>query len=69
MTKTNPHLGSTFESWLDETGIREEVTSAAVASVIAAQAPVAGELPDGAGQGSALEPNTEGPRNNRSRRE
>ncbi len=30
MTKTNPHLGSTFESWLDEAGIREEVTAAAV---------------------------------------
>jgi antitoxin HicB len=37
MTKTNPHLGSTFESWLDEAGIREEATAAAVKSVIAAQ--------------------------------
>jgi len=37
MTKTNPHIGSTFESWLDETGMREEVTAAAVKSVIAAQ--------------------------------
>jgi predicted XRE-type DNA-binding protein len=37
MTKTNPHIGSTFESWLDEAGIREEVTAAAVKSVIAAQ--------------------------------
>jgi antitoxin HicB len=35
--KTNPHIGSTFESWLDEAGIREEVTAAAVKSVIAAQ--------------------------------
>jgi antitoxin HicB len=37
MTKKNPHLGSTFESWLDETGIREEATAAAVKSVIAAR--------------------------------
>jgi DNA-binding phage protein len=37
MTKTNPHLGSTFESWLDEAGIRGEVTAAAVKAVIAAQ--------------------------------
>lgn len=33
----NPHLGSTFESWLDEQGIREEVTAAAIKEVIAAQ--------------------------------
>lgn len=37
MTKGNPHHGSTFDSWLDETGIREEVTAAAVKAVIAAQ--------------------------------
>jgi antitoxin HicB len=37
VTKTNQHIGSTFESWLDEAGIREEVTAAAVKSVIAAQ--------------------------------
>jgi antitoxin HicB len=37
MTKTNPHLGSNFESWLDDTGIREEATAAAVKAVIAAQ--------------------------------
>jgi antitoxin HicB len=35
--KKNPHIGSTFESWLDEAGIREEVTAAAVKSVIARQ--------------------------------
>jgi len=35
--KKNPHIGSTFESWLDETGIREEVTAAAVKAVIARQ--------------------------------
>lgn len=35
--KRNPHLGSTFESWLDEAGIREEVTTAAVKAVLAAQ--------------------------------
>ena len=37
MTTANPHLGSTFESWLDEAGIREETTAAAVKAVIAAQ--------------------------------
>jgi antitoxin HicB len=35
LSKKNPHVGSTFESWLDEKGIREEVTAAAVKSVIA----------------------------------
>jgi antitoxin HicB len=35
--QTNPHLGSSFESWLDEHGIREEVTAAAIKSVIAEQ--------------------------------
>jgi DNA-binding Xre family transcriptional regulator len=33
----NPHLGSTFESWLDEEGIRDETTAAAVKTVIAHQ--------------------------------
>jgi hypothetical protein len=37
MTSKNPHIGSTFESWLDEQGMREEVTAAAVKSVIADQ--------------------------------
>jgi antitoxin HicB len=37
MKKRNPRLGSTFESWLDEAGIREEVTTAAVKAVLAAQ--------------------------------
>jgi antitoxin HicB len=36
MTK-NPHHGSTFESWLDAEGIREEVTAAAIKAVIALQ--------------------------------
>lgn len=36
MTKqNNPHLRSTFESWLDEHGILEEVISAAIEEVIA----------------------------------
>jgi hypothetical protein len=35
--KKNPHIGSSFESWLDEAGIREEVTVAAIKSVIARQ--------------------------------
>jgi antitoxin HicB len=33
----NPHVGSTFESWLDEHGIRDEVTAAATKAVIARQ--------------------------------
>jgi antitoxin HicB len=45
MTKhTNPRLGSSFESWLDEHGIREEVTAAAIKSVIAEQ--LAGAMKD-----------------------
>ena len=37
MTNKNRHIGSTFESWLDEKGMREDVTAAAVKSVIADQ--------------------------------
>jgi antitoxin HicB len=37
MAKKNPHIGSSFDSWLEEQGIREEVTAAAVKSVIARQ--------------------------------
>jgi len=37
MTKENPHIGSTFESWLDEQSIREDVTASAIKSVIAEQ--------------------------------
>lgn len=42
MTKDNPHIGSphigsTFESWLDGHGIREETTAAAIKEVIAEQ--------------------------------
>jgi predicted XRE-type DNA-binding protein len=37
MTDKNPHVGSTFESWLDERGLREEATAAAIKSVIAEQ--------------------------------
>jgi antitoxin HicB len=37
MARKNPHPGSTFESWLDEEGIREEVTAAAIKAVIARQ--------------------------------
>jgi hypothetical protein len=40
--KKNPQIGSTFESWLDETGLREEVMAAAVKAVIARQ--IAGEM-------------------------
>jgi len=35
--KKNPHIGSTFESWLEEVGIREAVTADAVKAVIARQ--------------------------------
>jgi len=37
LTRKNPHVGSSFESWLDAEGIREEITAAAVKSVIARQ--------------------------------
>ena len=37
MTQKNPHIGSTFESWLDEQGIREQITAAAIKEVIAEQ--------------------------------
>jgi antitoxin HicB len=37
MKKKNPRIGSSFESWLDEAGIREDVTIAAIKSVIARQ--------------------------------
>jgi len=37
MTKKNPRLGSTFESWLDAQGVREEVTAAAIKEIIAEQ--------------------------------
>jgi antitoxin HicB len=33
----SPHVGSTFESWLDEHGLREEATAAAIKSIIAEQ--------------------------------
>jgi antitoxin HicB len=37
MARKNPHIGSSFESWLEGAGIREEVTAAAVKAVIARQ--------------------------------
>jgi predicted XRE-type DNA-binding protein len=37
MAKKNPLIGSSFESWLDEEGIREDVTAAAIKAVIARQ--------------------------------
>ena len=37
MTNKNPHVGSTFESWLDEKVLRDEVTAAAIKRVIADQ--------------------------------
>jgi antitoxin HicB len=37
MAKKNPHIGSSFESWLEDAGIREEVTAAAIKAVIAHQ--------------------------------
>ena len=38
MTKAHhPNIGASFESWLDEEGIREEVTAAAIKAVIAEQ--------------------------------
>jgi antitoxin HicB len=37
MTDDNPHIGSTFDSWLEEEGIRDEVNSSAIKAVIAHQ--------------------------------
>ena len=37
MTEKNPHIGSSFESWLDEAGLRAEVTAASIKAVIAHQ--------------------------------
>lgn len=37
MTKKKPHIGSSFESWLDEAGLREDVTTEAIKAVIAFQ--------------------------------
>lgn len=37
MSDTHGRLGSTFESWLEENGIREEVTSEALKAVLAEQ--------------------------------
>ncbi|HKG82862.1 MAG TPA: Fis family transcriptional regulator [Beijerinckiaceae bacterium] len=37
MTRKHRHIGSSFESWLDEAGIRSEVTAAAIKAVIARQ--------------------------------
>jgi len=37
MKSSNPHIGSTFESWLVEEGIREDVESAAIKAVLAHQ--------------------------------
>jgi hypothetical protein len=37
MARKNPHIGSSFDSWLDKAGIREEVTAAAIKAVIARQ--------------------------------
>lgn len=35
--KKNPHIGSSFENWLEENNLREEVTTAAIKAVIAHQ--------------------------------
>jgi antitoxin HicB len=37
MKEKNQHVGSSFEDWLDEEGIREEVTAAAIKAVVAEQ--------------------------------
>ncbi|MDV2982739.1 UNVERIFIED_CONTAM: Fis family transcriptional regulator [Methylobacteriaceae bacterium AG10] len=37
MKASNPHIGSSFESWLEAEGIAEEVKAAAAKSVIAEQ--------------------------------
>jgi antitoxin HicB len=37
VARKNPHIGSSFESWLEDAGIREEVTATAIKAVIAHQ--------------------------------
>jgi predicted XRE-type DNA-binding protein len=37
MKKQNPHIGSSFESWLDEQGLREEAAAAGMKSVLSLQ--------------------------------
>jgi antitoxin HicB len=37
MARKNPHIGSSFESWLEEARIREDVTAVAIKAVIARQ--------------------------------
>jgi antitoxin HicB len=37
MARKNPHVGSSIESWLEDAGIREEVTATAIKAVIARQ--------------------------------
>ena len=37
MAGKKTHIGSSFESWLDDAGIREHVTAAAIKAVIARQ--------------------------------
>jgi hypothetical protein len=35
--RKKPHIGANFESWLDDAGIREDVTGLAIKAVIARQ--------------------------------
>jgi hypothetical protein len=37
MARKKPHIGSSFDSWLDEAGIREDVAAGAIKAVIARQ--------------------------------
>ena len=37
MARRNPHIGSSFESWLDEEGLREDVAAGAIKAVVARQ--------------------------------
>jgi antitoxin HicB len=37
MARKKPHIGSSFESWLEDAGIREEVSAVAIKAVIARQ--------------------------------
>jgi predicted transcriptional regulator len=37
MARKNPHIGSHFDSWLEEAGLRKEVTAAAIARQLASE--------------------------------
>ena len=61
MKKKNPHIGSTFESWLDEEGLREDVTAAAMKTKRITKSVMAGKMKASRAQlDRLLDPNNTG---------